>query len=79
MILVKKWKFPLCLFQDRIGLEIMSDDHLVKKALLEYKDIPFYIVAILDFFKGFTHNLLRGLPICLVQNWKLFICLFLDI
>ena len=30
----------------------MSDDHLVKKAFLDYKDIPFYIVAILDFFKG---------------------------
>ena len=71
MILVKKRKFPLCLFQDRIGLEIMFDDHLVKKAFLDHKDIPFYIVAILDF--------LRGLPISLVQNWKLFICLFLDI
>ena len=47
----------------------MFDDHLVKKAFLDYKDIPFYIVAILDFFKG--------LPISLVQNWKLFICLFL--
>ena len=56
MILVKKWKFPICLFQDRIGLEIMFDDHLVKKAFLDYKDIPFYIVAILDFFKGFTHK-----------------------
>ena len=35
----------------------MIDDHLVKKkAFLDYKDIPFYIVAILDFFKGFTHR-----------------------
>ena len=50
----------------------MIDDHLVKKkAFLDYKDIPFYIVAILDF--------LRSLPIGLVQNWKFFICLFLDI
>ena len=32
----------------------MFDDHLVKKAFLDYKDIPFYIVAILDSFKGFT-------------------------
>ena len=71
MILVKKWKIPLCLFQDRIGLGIMFDDHLVKKAFLDYKDIPFYIVAILDSFKG--------LPIRLVQNWKFFICLLLDI
>ena len=58
MILVKKWKIPLCLFQDRIGLGIglgiMFDDHLVKKSFLDYKDIPFYIVAILDSFKGFT-------------------------
>ena len=57
MILVKKWKFLLCLFQDRVGLEITFDDHLVKKkTFLDYKDIPFYTVAVLEFFKGFTHK-----------------------
>ena len=34
----------------------MFDDHLVKKTFPDYKDIPFYIVAILDFFKRFTHK-----------------------
>ena len=33
MILVKNRKFRLCLFLDRICLEIMCDDHLAKKGL----------------------------------------------
>ena len=39
MILVKKRKSYLCLFMDRIGLEIMFDDHSVKKK-------PSYIIKI---------------------------------
>ena len=40
MILHKSWKFSLCfvLFFNKISLEIMSHDHLVRKqALLDYK------------------------------------------
>ena len=32
MIFVTNWKFPPCLFFDKIRLEIVSDDHLVKKS-----------------------------------------------
>ena len=35
MILVKTWKSLLGLFLDKMGLEIMFDDHLVRK--LDYK------------------------------------------
>ena len=31
MILVKNWKFPLCLFLDKISFEIIFDNHLVRK------------------------------------------------
>ena len=31
MFLGKNWKLHLSLFLDKMGLEIMSDDHLVKK------------------------------------------------
>ena len=40
MILHKSWKFSLCfvLFFNKISLEIMSHDHLVRKqAFLDYK------------------------------------------
>ena len=39
----KKKKCSLCLFLDRIDLEIMFDDHLVQKRLpfLDYKNIHF--------------------------------------
>ena len=42
---------------NKIGLEIMSHDHLVRKqALLDYKN-GFYIVIILGFFSaGLTHD-----------------------
>ena len=30
MILVKNWKFPLCLFLDKINYEIIFDNHLVR-------------------------------------------------
>ena len=31
MFLGKNWKFHISLFLDKMGLEKMSDDHLVKK------------------------------------------------
>ena len=38
MSLIQTWKFFICLFLDMLGIEIMSDDHLVKKqALLDDK------------------------------------------
>ena len=38
MILVKNWNFPLRLFLDKLGLEIMFADHPVrKKAFLDEK------------------------------------------
>ena len=42
MSLVRNWKFYICLFLDILGLEIMSDDHLVKnQALVDDKKIDF--------------------------------------
>ena len=41
MTLVKNWKYHLSLFLDKMSLEIMSDDHLVKNALLHYKNMDF--------------------------------------
>ena len=50
MILVKTWKSLLGMFLDKMGLEIMFDDHLVRKqALLYNTKSRFYQVAILDF------------------------------
>ena len=38
MILDKHWKFPLCLFLDKMGHELIFDDHVVRKqAILHYK------------------------------------------
>ena len=34
MSLVRNWKFYICLSLDISGLEIMSDDHLVKNQAL---------------------------------------------
>ena len=40
MILVKNWKIPLGLCLDKVGQEIMFDDHLFRKqALLDYKKL----------------------------------------
>ena len=40
MILVKKWKFYLCIFLDKMGLEILFDDRWGRKqALLDYKKL----------------------------------------
>ena len=42
MVLVQNWKLLLGLFSDKIGLEIIFDDHLVRKeALLDYKKADF--------------------------------------
>ena len=42
MISVNDWKFFVSLFFDKMGLEIMSDDHPSRKlALLNYKNINF--------------------------------------
>ena len=44
MILVKNWKFPLCLFLGKISYEITFDNHLVRKQALQYyKDIDFNV------------------------------------
>ena len=47
MILVKNWNFPLRLFLDKLGLEIMFADHPVrKKAFLHEKNM------VVDIFGG---------------------------
>ena len=56
MILVKKRKFPLCLFLDRTGLEIIFDDHLEKEAFLDYKNTHFTSSPYWIFLKGLTHE-----------------------
>ena len=54
MILVKNWKFPLCLFLDKISYEIIFDNHLVRKqAFQDYKNIDFtYLAYRPHFFRG---------------------------
>ena len=40
MILVKIWKFPLCLFFNKMGPKVIFDDHVVRKqAILDDKNI----------------------------------------
>ena len=58
MILVKTWKLLLGLFLDIINLEIILDDHLVRKeALLDYNTADFtQSVHIGLFSKGLTYN-----------------------
>ena len=57
MSLVRNWKFFLCLFLDILGLETVSDDHLVKnQALLDYKKSFLNSQHIDIFSKGLTHN-----------------------
>ena len=56
MILVKKWKYLLCSFLDRIGLKIMFDDHYVKeKAFLDKKKFILHSCHS-AFFRGLTHD-----------------------
>ena len=39
MILVKNWKFPLCLFLGKISYEITFDNHLVRTQAFQYYKI----------------------------------------
>ena len=44
MILVKKYKFPPRLFQEKMGLEVVFDDYIDRKqALLDYKNMDFIL------------------------------------
>ena len=53
MILVKTWKFHLCLFLDKIGYEMMFVDHRgEKQALLDYSNLEFTKWPHWDFYKG---------------------------
>ena len=64
MILVKKLKFYICLFLEKMDLEIMSPDHLVrKKALLDYKKWILQSCHIGIFSKGLTHDFRQKLKI----------------
>ena len=59
MILQKNWKFPLCFcfVFNKISLEIMSHDHLVRKqALLDYKKWILHSCNIGIFSEGLTHD-----------------------
>ena len=71
MILVKNSKFPLHLFQDKMGLEVVFNDYIVRrKALLDYKNI--------DFTQSPYWIFKRGLPMILVKNSKFPLRLFQD-
>ena len=49
MILVKK--FPLGLFWEKMGLEVVPDDYLVRKqAVLDYKIMYLHMSPYLQFF-----------------------------
>ena len=50
MTSIKNLKFPISLFLDKMGIEIMFDDHLVKKQPHLDKKYWFYIVVILKLF-----------------------------
>ena len=66
MILVKNWNFPLRLFLDKLGLEIMFADHPVRKiAFLDEKNI-----SILH--SGHIWIVSQGQPMILFKNWKNF-------
>ena len=62
MILIKNWKFPLSLFLDRIDLEIIFDDHLVKKKP-SYTFFDFRQSPLLTFSKELTHDFDQKLKI----------------
>ena len=44
MILVKNWKFPLCLFLDKTGYEIIFDNCLIRKQAFQYYKIDDHLV-----------------------------------
>ena len=57
MNLVRNWKFYICLFLDILGLEIMSDDHLVKnQALVDDKKKSILNSRHTDIFSTLTHD-----------------------
>ena len=63
MILVKNWKFPLCLFLDKISYEIF-DNHLVRKqSFQDYKNTDFTYFAYWIFSEGLTHDFGQKLKI----------------
>ena len=72
MILVKNWKFPLCLFLGKISYEITFDNHLVRKQafqyykIIDFTQLPYWIIL-----KGLTNDF--G-----IKKWKGSLCLFLD-
>ena len=57
MILVKNWKFPLCLFLGKISYEITFDNHLVRKQafqyykIIDFTQLPYWIIL-----KGLTND-----------------------
>ena len=64
MILVKNWKFPLCLFLDKISFEIIFDNHLVRKqSFQDYKNTDFTYLAYWIFSGGLTHDFGQKLKI----------------
>ena len=64
--------YSLVCFGTKISLEMIFDDHLVRKqALLHYKKRWFYKVDIFTFFQ-------RGYPTIVIKNWKLLLGLFWD-
>ena len=70
MIVIKNWKLLLALFWDKISLEIIFDDRLVRKqAFLHYKKADFTKWPYWLFFKG-------GYPTIVIKNWKLLLRLF---
>ena len=52
--MVKILKFPLFLFMDKMGHEVIFDANVVvrNQAILDFKKYWFYIVGILDLVKG---------------------------
>ena len=57
MILVKNWKFPLCLFLGKISYEITLDNHLVRKQAFQYyKIIDFTYLPYWIILKGLTND-----------------------
>ena len=58
--MVKILKFPLFLFLDKMGHEVIFDANVVvrNQAILDFKKYWFYIVGILDLVKGcgVTHD-----------------------
>ena len=57
MSLVRNWKFYICLFLDILGLEIMSDEHLVKnQALVNDKKKSILNSRRIDIFSTLTHD-----------------------